>query len=130
MLLPATLPDPIAFESQRAYVREALARGVDNRANGMEIVPKDQDSPASIAMRERLNREGSPSEIVAAGYRYVPGTELTSKPPAALEGPAMPDFPSAPEDDAPFVSGATGQTKKKRNGAQKNGGGRSKEARR
>jgi hypothetical protein len=75
-LLPPVLPEPIDFSSQRKYVRETLAAQVDFRAKGKEIVPLEQDSQASIAYRERMNRAGSPSERVAAGYRWRPGTEL------------------------------------------------------
>ena len=75
-LLPKTLPTPIDFSSQRKYVREILAAQVDFRAKGKEIVTLEEESQASIAYRERLNRAGSPSERVAAGYRWRPGTEL------------------------------------------------------
>ncbi|MDB4939121.1 MAG: hypothetical protein JWP87_6093 [Labilithrix sp.] len=79
-VLPATLPEPIDFSSQRKYVRETLRMQVDFRANGREIVPRDEESQASIVYRERLNRAGSPSERVAAGYKWRPGTELAPMP--------------------------------------------------
>jgi len=79
-VLPAKLPEPIDFSSQRAYVRATLRMQVDFRANGKEIVTIENDSPASIAYRERMNRSGSPSERVAAGYRWRPGTELAPMP--------------------------------------------------
>ncbi len=75
-LLPAELPDPIPHASQRAYVREVLARETELRANGAEIVPREQESRASIEYRQRLHAEGCPSESVAAGYQWSPGTEL------------------------------------------------------
>ena len=75
-ILPPSLPEPINFASQRKYVRDTLRTQVDFRANGKEIVTLEEDSPASIAYRERMNRAGSPSESVAAGYRWRPGTEL------------------------------------------------------
>jgi rubrerythrin len=75
-VLPASLPEPIDFSSQRAYVRDTLRAQVDFRANGKEIVTLEEDSEASIAYRERMNRAGSPSERVAAGYKWRPGTEL------------------------------------------------------
>jgi hypothetical protein len=78
-ILPQELPDPLKFESQRKYVREVLATQVDLRAFGTQIVPKHEESPASIAYRTRMNQSGSPSEIVAAGYRYSPGTELAQR---------------------------------------------------
>ncbi len=75
-LLPATLPPPVPFESQRKFIRETVANEAHLRANGTQIVPPEQESPASIAYRAQLNSEGSPSEIVATDYQYTPGTEL------------------------------------------------------
>lgn len=75
-VLPASLPEPIDFSSQRKYVRETLRAQVDFRAKGKEIVTLEEDSAASIAYRNRMNRAGSPSERVAAGYKWRPGTEL------------------------------------------------------
>jgi hypothetical protein len=81
-LLPTELPDPVKFESQREYVRATLAREVDLRASGTQFVPKSNEGPSSpsVRYREQLNRDGSPSEMVAAGYRYQPGTELGAIP--------------------------------------------------
>jgi rubrerythrin len=93
-VLPATLPEPIAYESQRDFVREVLESEAHLRAVGPDFVPADREPPegASRAYREQLNSEGSPSEVVAAGYRWMPGTELAknsngrSKRPAAEQG--------------------------------------------
>ena len=79
-LLPATLPEPIDYQSHRQFVRETLANEVDLRAAGTQFINKDDEAdraPLSIQYREQMNSEGSPSEIVAAGYNYTPGTELT-----------------------------------------------------
>ncbi|HUQ74401.1 MAG TPA: hypothetical protein VM183_06710 [Burkholderiales bacterium] len=78
-ILPKELPAPIEFASQREFVRETLANEVDLRANGTEIVPKDEESKASLAYRKAVNAGGSPSETVAAGYRWAPGSELKLK---------------------------------------------------
>lgn len=75
-LLPRTLPEPIQYKSQRDFVRETL-REVPYRAQGPEIGPLD-DTDETLAYREQLNSEGSPSEMVAAGYRWQPGTELAA----------------------------------------------------
>jgi hypothetical protein len=75
-LLPASLPDPIKYESQREFVREVLANEVDLRAAGPAIVPRDLESAQSVRYREQLNSAGSPSELVAAEYQFTPGTEL------------------------------------------------------
>jgi rubrerythrin len=75
-LLPAKLPDPIKYESHREFVRQTLEKEVDFRPNGTKIGPFP-DTAASIAYREQLNSEGSPTELVAASFRWRPGTELT-----------------------------------------------------
>lgn len=75
-VLPGALAKPVEYKSHREFVRKTLAGEVDLRARGTGIVPRDQDPPGSVRYREQLNSEGSPSEIVAAGYRWTPGTEL------------------------------------------------------
>jgi rubrerythrin len=73
------LPEPLAFASQRDFVREILLKEVDLRTNGTEFVDKANESPASIEYRRQLNAQGSPSENVASGYIWTPGTELAAK---------------------------------------------------
>jgi len=84
-LLPATLPEPIGYHSHREFVRQVLANEVDLRAIGTRIVPKSEERPnsPSVQYRERMNRNGSPAELVAAGYVWTPGGELVRS--AALE---------------------------------------------
>jgi hypothetical protein len=53
-----------------------LSQEVDLRANGTQFVDKPQEGALSRAYRDFINRDGSPSESVAAGYAWVPGTEL------------------------------------------------------
>ena len=77
-VLGESLPDPIPFASQRDFVRDVLTREVDLRACGTEYVPLEDDSVASIAYRDYMNSQGSPSEAVAEGYVYRPGTELAA----------------------------------------------------
>jgi hypothetical protein len=69
---------PIPFRSQRDYVRQVLASEVDLRALGTQFVPKAHEDQASIDYRRQMNGDGSPSEAVAAGYVWTPGTELVS----------------------------------------------------
>lgn len=76
-LLPDTLPDPIPFASQRDFVRQTLAAEVDLRARGADYVGANEEGAASLAYREYINSEGSPSEAVAQGYIWRPGTELS-----------------------------------------------------
>lgn len=78
-ILPATLPDPIGFRSHRDFVRKVLNQEVDLRARGTEYIPasqEDENSPSAL-YRAHLNSQGSPSETVAAGYSWRPGTEVT-----------------------------------------------------
>lgn len=75
-LVPAALPAPMTFKSHRDFVRQVLTNEVDLRANGARFVPKNQESIASRVYRDSMNGDGSPSESVAAGYAWVPGTEL------------------------------------------------------
>jgi rubrerythrin len=78
-VLPASLPEPIKFTEHREFVRKVLAQELDLRADNTEFVDKAHESPRSISWRERLNRQGSPSETVAAGYTWRPGTEVLKK---------------------------------------------------
>jgi hypothetical protein len=60
-------------------VRETLAAEVDLSAKGTQLVPKDKESAATLAYREAVNADGSPSETVSLGYRWAPGSELKLK---------------------------------------------------
>lgn len=77
--LPKELPDPFPYQSNRDFVRETLNNEVDLRAVDGKFVPSSQDSKASIKYRDHMNSQGSPSETVAAGYQWTPGTELRRK---------------------------------------------------
>ena len=78
-IVGATLPEPIPFESQREFVRQTLANEVDLRTKGTEFVELEEEPKNSIDYRNHMNSEGSPSETVAAGYIWRPGTELNRK---------------------------------------------------
>lgn len=75
-ILPVVLSEPLDFVGERAFIREVLAAEVDLGAVGTEFVPRDCESRATLRYRLQLGRDGAPSEIVAAGYRWTPGTEL------------------------------------------------------
>ena len=75
-ILSDTLPEPMPFTSNRDCFRETLANEVDLRTAGTRFVPKDQESADSLEYRRHINSEGSPSQAVAAGYQWAPGTEL------------------------------------------------------
>jgi hypothetical protein len=78
-ILPQTLPEPIAFKSQRQFVREVLSQEIDLRAKGTEFVNQEEESVASKIYRERVNADGAPSEIVALDYIWIPGGELNHR---------------------------------------------------
>lgn len=84
-ILPSTLPEPINYESHRDFIREVLANETDLRAVGTQFV-KGQESEATLRYRDQLNSEGSPSETIAEGYRWAPGTELKDRYEAEREG--------------------------------------------
>ena len=75
-LINTDLGEPLDYRSQRDFVRQVLAAEVDLRTSGTQFVPRDQESAASRNYRGVVNAEGSPSEAVAAGYLWTPGTEL------------------------------------------------------
>lgn len=77
-ILPRTLPEALSHASQREFVRKVLSQEVDLRAMGTQFVDKRQETSdsASVQYRQHINSEGSPSEAVAAGYQWRPGTEL------------------------------------------------------
>jgi hypothetical protein len=75
-ILPRTLPDPIAFESHRSFVRDVLKNETRLTSVGTAFVDASETSAESRAYRDRVNAHGSPSEIVAAGWRWRPGGEL------------------------------------------------------
>ena len=70
------IAEPIEYKSHRDYVRQVLEAEVDFRAMGTQITTDGTESAATEAYRRQLNSEGSPSEAVAGGYRWTPGTEL------------------------------------------------------
>lgn len=76
-IIAAKLPEPIRFESHRDFVRETLSKELNLRASGTQFIDASKERPdsPSVRYRESLNSKGSPSEIVAAGYRWQPGTE-------------------------------------------------------
>lgn len=74
-LLPKTLPEPIQYRSQRDFVRKVLNEEVHYRARGTEV-GEVEESDATLGYRSQMNSEGSPSDSVAEGYVWSPGTEL------------------------------------------------------
>lgn len=69
----------LEFTSHRDYVREVLRNEVQFRALGTQYTADGSESEATLAYRRHMNSEGSPTSIVAEGYRWAPGTELARK---------------------------------------------------
>ncbi len=82
-IIPESLPEPIEYKSHREFVRKTLAEEVDLRARKTQFIPKEEEGPdsPSVIYREQLNSSGSPSETVAAGYKWKPGGELAEETP-------------------------------------------------
>lgn len=82
-VVPAELPELIDYQSHRQFVKETLKNEVHLRAEGTQFVENEPADSASARHRAILNQHGSPSDIIAAGYRWMPGTELRGKRAAA-----------------------------------------------
>jgi hypothetical protein len=87
-VLSSKLPKPLVFESHRNFVREVLRNEVGLTAIGPNFAPMQQErtDSASAMYRGQLNSEGSPSDRVAAGYQWSPGTELSRHAPSRGDG--------------------------------------------
>jgi hypothetical protein len=77
------LPGFIAFRSHREFVRSVIAAETPMRKNGTEFVGLEEEGASSLAYREAVNADGSPSTAVSGTYSWMPGTELMRRVPAA-----------------------------------------------
>lgn len=77
-ILPSRLPDTIRYESHREFVRDVLRCEVELSARGTEFVHRSEESRATRDYRDHINSDGSPSDEVAAGFVWQPGTELNA----------------------------------------------------
>jgi hypothetical protein len=75
------LPARIAFRSHRDFVRKVVQEEVQLRKNGTEFVERGEEGGSSIAYRDAVNADGSPSSIVSSTYSWEPGTELMRQAP-------------------------------------------------
>ena len=81
-VLPESLSEPIQYHSHRDFVRQVLRDEVSFSSVGTEYVSSvEEESEQTRAYRAQLNAEGSPTETVAAGYVWRPGSELTGMAP-------------------------------------------------
>jgi hypothetical protein len=70
------LPDFIKFESQREFVRKTVEQEVLLRKDGTEFADEASEPESSLAYRNAVNADGSPSTTVSDTYSWAPGTEL------------------------------------------------------
>jgi hypothetical protein len=78
-ILPDRIRSPIRYVSHRQFIRDVLRREVGLTSVGTEYVDRDgaPGQEASQQYRDHMNSEGSPTDAVAAGYVWTPGSELT-----------------------------------------------------
>ena len=70
------LPPGIAFKSQREFVRQVLAAEQGLRKDGTRFVDEEREAVSSLAYRNHMNAQGSPSQSASEGYQWAPGGEL------------------------------------------------------
>jgi rubrerythrin len=80
-VLSASLPKPIRYDSHRAFVRDTLRTEVQLSAAGHAFVERNEETKQTRDYRTHMNADGSPSDTVAAGYIWTPGTELAAPAP-------------------------------------------------
>jgi hypothetical protein len=77
-VLSGVLPKPIRYESHRDFVRQVLRTEVGLSAVDSQFVDRSQETELTRSYRQQMNADGSPSDTVAAGYVWTPGTELAA----------------------------------------------------
>jgi rubrerythrin len=77
-VLSGPLPKPIRYDSHREFVRQTLRTEVNLSAVDSQFVDRSQETEHTRNYRHQMNSEGSPSDTVAAGYIWTPGTELAA----------------------------------------------------
>jgi hypothetical protein len=78
-VIPESIPKPVIYESHREFVRTVLRNETSLTAAGTEIVAEEPAYSKSKAYREGFLKHGSPSERVANGYVWTPGSEVVVK---------------------------------------------------
>lgn len=77
-IINSAIAAPLPLRSQREFVRQVLRAEGDMRARGAGFVQKGQEGEETLRCRAGLNADGAPSEAVAAGYKWSPGTEMST----------------------------------------------------
>lgn len=76
-ILPQKIKAPLPYHSHRDFVRKVLHDEVHLITKGKDFSFSKEESTWTKNYRKQLNSQGSPSEIVSAGYVWRPGTELS-----------------------------------------------------
>lgn len=97
-ILPQKMPEPIAFKSQRQFVRQCVLDEVNLRTNGTEFVERGQESESTENYRKIVHADGDPAAVVSRDYWWAPGGELNRKNP--IETPADMDAKSSDQEGA------------------------------
>jgi len=77
------LPQFIQFRSQRDFVRRVVEEETGMRKDGTRFVETESEGASSLAYREAVNADGSPSQAISATYAWAAGTELVRDLPVA-----------------------------------------------
>lgn len=72
-----SLPKFIEFRSHRDFVRKVVEEESGMRKDGTQFVDTDEEGQSSLAYRDAVNGDGSPSRAVSETWSWSPGTELT-----------------------------------------------------
>jgi hypothetical protein len=75
-IVSSDLAGPLLLRSQREFVRKVRGAEAGLRTDGSRFVTSALENPRSLAYRSALNAGGSPSDMAACGYVWMPGTEL------------------------------------------------------
>jgi rubrerythrin len=75
-ILPSVMPEPIAFKSQRDFVRDCVLKEVDLRARGTQFVGRGEESESTKEYRRIVNANGDAAAAISRGYWWTPGGEL------------------------------------------------------
>lgn len=75
-ILPHKFPAPIAFKSQRNFIRDCVLEEANLSTRGTEFVPREDESEATRKYRKTVNASGDPAAAISRYYWWAPGGEL------------------------------------------------------
>src|SRR5690606_15916113 len=70
------LPEFIQFRSHREFVRKVVDEESGMRKDGTQFVDTDDEGRSSLAYRDAVNGDGSPSRTISETWSWSSGTEL------------------------------------------------------